>query len=208
MTSSTTSFLQVYWCFRLYHNSSFIAIVVQHDYCFLELVTKLNVNHWQNTFGQLYPVYFDSVSDCQCGSRGGKSTLAISCGVHKTIVWRWFECGSTRPVYQISLYREEYLFSDCWIENQARATSPATEKGVRPWHHATTQWPPYSVAANLCPQVANVSCSHFGTRWVPPHLSSAPLLRVVHRQGEGLLILLTAVYNWKSPLPIPSSNMY
>jgi hypothetical protein len=55
VTSRKTS----YQGFRLYQDSPFIAVIVSHDYCFLEVVTKLNVN--QNTFGRLYPVFFHSL---------------------------------------------------------------------------------------------------------------------------------------------------
>ena len=59
VTSSKTSFQG----FRLYQDSPFTAFIgiVPHDYCFLEVVTKLNVN--QNIFGRLYPVFFHSL--CQ-----------------------------------------------------------------------------------------------------------------------------------------------
>ena len=59
VTSSKTSFQG----FRLYQDSPFTAFIgiVPHNYCFLEVVTKLNVN--QNIFGRLYPVFFHSL--CQ-----------------------------------------------------------------------------------------------------------------------------------------------
>ena len=51
VTSSKTS----YQGFRLHQYSAFIAVIIPHDYCFLEVVTKLNGN--QNAFGRLYPVF-------------------------------------------------------------------------------------------------------------------------------------------------------
>jgi hypothetical protein len=89
---SKASFLQVEWRLR-YRDSSFIALVVPHDYCFLEVITKLNLN--QNLFGWLHPVLFHSLCVCigyyrRCRHNNSLKTVQLRKNVN--LQDQWISC--------------------------------------------------------------------------------------------------------------------